>query len=177
MRPGAQGSPGLPAKRAQGARPARPPAGRPDDAKRSTPPGAAQRIFWDWRRDGKAGPARPQLGRSDPRPAVSRRPLARPVPPSFLLPRLSQASLRRGAVASKRCSPPSSDSPLLPALEFSRLLISLASASLSPPPDPPAPGPASRPARSLENSWPPRRKVGRTPAGKGREARLGRAWG
>lgn len=148
MRPGAQGSPGLTAKRAQGARTARPPARTLREP--LAPPGAAQRMVWNWRPDGEAGPARPQpgsLGRSDPRPAVSCRPLARPVPPSFPLPQLSQASLRRGVVTSKMCSPPSSDSPLLLALYFSRLLISLASAFpfSSPRPSSPRPGLSPRP--------------------------------
>lgn len=177
MRPGAQGSPGLTAERAQGARPARPPAAGPDEAKRLAPPGAARRIFWDWRPDGKAGPARPQpgaLGRSDPRPAVSCRPLARPVPPSFPLPQLSQASLRRGVVTSKMCSPPSSDSPLLLALDFSRLLISLASAFpfSSPRPSSPRPGLSPRPESREQLASP--QEGGQDPSGEGEGGR-GRA--
>lgn len=96
-----------------------------------------------------AGTARPQrgaLGRSGPRRAASRRLRARPAPPSLPLPQLSRASLRRGVAASKKCSPPSSDSPLptsprfLPPPNFSRLCFPfLLLPTLQPPARPLAP--------------------------------------
>lgn len=145
------GFPG-PHRRARPGRTARTPAGRRAWTlrERSALPGPTQRMARDWRPDGEVGPARPQrgaLGRSGPRGAAARSPLAGPAPPLLPLPRFSPASLRRGATAtSRKCSPPSSDSPLpssprfLPSPNFSCLCFPfLLLPTLQPPARPLAP--------------------------------------
>lgn len=124
------GLPG-PHRLARPGRTARTPSGQParTPRERSASPGEAQRPARDCL-DYEAGPARPQrgaLGRSGPRRAASRCLSASSAPPVLPLPQFSQASLRLGVAASKKCSPPSSDSRLpssprfLPSPNFSRL--------------------------------------------------------
>lgn len=146
--------PRVPAHRVPGASPPRAPRAHGPHARRLAGLDAARSFSGPGDGPGvdpglAAGPARPQrgaLGRSSQRRAASRRLRARPAPPSLPLPQLSRASLGRGVAASKKCSPPSSDSPLptsprfLPPPNFSRLCFPfLLLRTLQPPARPLAP--------------------------------------